>query len=90
MRSGVAAMVPLFFAIVLLFGMIAFLGVGSDTLKRVTNVEHLSHLHDRLIYSVAKRYYGLKAANPEWDEAKLQTEIDIYVRLVMKNNNIDD
>jgi len=90
MRNGVVAIVPLFFAIVMLFAFIALVGGGSDTLKRVTNVEHLSHLQDRLIYSVAKRYYGLKSAHPDWDEAKLQIEIDKYVRLIMKSNKIDD
>lgn len=90
MRKGSAAIVPLFIAIMLLFWFIAFMGTQSDTLKKVTDIENVSHLHDRLIYAVTKRYYELKAENPSWDDAKLQEETSKYAHIIMQSNNVDD
>ncbi|MDF1877983.1 hypothetical protein JHD47_09165 [Sulfurimonas sp. SAG-AH-194-L11] len=90
MRKGSAAIVPLFLAIMILFWFMMFLGGASDTQKVVNDVGNLSHLHDRLIYSVTKHYYSLKAANPSWSDEKLETEANKYVRIIMKKNKIDD
>lgn len=90
MRRGSAAIVPLFLAIMILFWFMMFLGGASDTQKVVNDVGNLSHLHDRLIYAVAKRYYDLKAQNPTWSDERLETEANEYVRLIMKKNKIDD
>lgn len=94
MRNGIAAIVPLFFAIVMLFGFIAFMGGSSDTLRSVSNVKHLQHLQTKLFQPAIKYRYTLEKEAREngtpMSEDDLDEKVNIYINKMMTLNNIHE
>lgn len=63
MRNGVAAIVPLFLAIMLLFWVIWFLGGESDHLHKTTSLTYLHKVQDKLLEAAIHRRYELLENN---------------------------
>ena len=98
MRKGSVAIVPIFLAIMVLFWFIWFLGGESDQLHKITQIENLQHLQERLLTASIQRYDAARAAyleaNPNASESKLDEvgtqSADAYIHVIMQSNNIDD
>lgn len=88
MRNGIVSIVPLFFAIVLLFGFIAFMGGASDTLFTVSKVEHLQHLQTKLLLPAIKKKYEEERESGKSPTAA-SASANIFVKDMMKKNGID-
>lgn len=88
MRNGVAAIVPLFFAIVALFMFIMFMGGASDTQKAVSSVENLQHLQTKLLLPALKKKYTEERQNGLFPTAA-SVSAENYVKTIMQKNGID-
>lgn len=97
MRNGVAAIVPLFLAIMMLFWVIWFLGGESDNLHKTTNLTSLHKLQDKLLEAAIHRRYELLTRNkdmysetPGAQKDALDKKISDDGHTMMQKNNIDD
>lgn len=97
MRNGIAAIVPLFLAIMLLFWVIWFLGGESDNLHKTTNLTHLHKVQDKLLEAAIYRRYELIENNRDLYEETSGVKRDALDKKLsddnhemMKMNNIDD
>jgi predicted PurR-regulated permease PerM len=88
MRNGVAAIVPLMFAIVVLFMFIMFMGGASDTQKAVSSVENLKHLQSKLLLPALKKRYQEERENG-LSQTAASASANTYVQTIMQNNGID-
>jgi len=92
MRKGIVAIVPLFFAIIMLFGFIAFMGGAGDSLHTVNNVENLQHLQTKLFQPAIKYRYSLeKEARKNGTiitEEEIDEKVNIYINKMMTLNKI--
>jgi hypothetical protein len=88
MRNGVAAIVPLMFAIVVLFMFIMFMGGASDTQKAVNSVENLQHLQSKLLLPALKKKYKEERENGLSPTAA-SASANAYVKRIMQQNSID-
>jgi len=96
MRNGSVAIVPILIAVLSLFWFIWFMGGADDNLHKVSEIENLQHLQERLLPAAMKRYVELRAAYIEAGqtealaESNAKTDTDLYIHNMMKNNKIDD
>ena len=88
MRNGVAAIIPLFFAIVMLFAFIAFMGGAGDSLHTVNNVERLQHLQTKLLLPALKKKYEEERERGRSPTAA-SASAGAYVKTMMYKNDID-
>jgi len=88
MRNGVAAIIPLFFAIVMLFAFIAFMGGAGDSLHTVNNVERLQHLQTKLLLPALKKKYEEERESGLSPTAS-SASAGAYVKKMMYKNDID-
>jgi hypothetical protein len=93
MRNGSAVIVPLFLGIMILFWFIYFMGGANDNLHKVTKMEHVKHVEERLLKAAIAKRIKLLEANAESPEPLSKTEIDTevndYIAIMMQRNNID-
>lgn len=90
MRNGSAALVPLLFAIMLLFWFMWFLGGENDNLHQVNQLENLQHTQERLIIAALRKKQELRDANASLSEVQLNEKVNEYIHNIMILNKIDD
>jgi len=84
MRNGIAAIVPLFMGIVLLFMVITFMGGGTDTLFAVNKVENLQRLQAKLLIPALKKKNDSQQNGKSADVAEKESSDDINI--IMSQN----
>lgn len=97
MRNASAAIVPLFFAIMVLFWMIWYLGEESDYLHQTSNLTNLNHLQDKLLtaamynrYNLIRDYPDEYSEEDETKETRLNNKISSDTHRMMIKNKIDE
>lgn len=90
MRRGSVAIVPLILAIFALFWFILFMGGENDNLHKISNLQNLQHLQERLLLAAMKRRYELEKANPNWTKTELDSAVNLYIHDIMIINKIDE
>jgi len=90
MRKGSAAIIPLFFAIMLLFWFIWFLGGENDHLHQVNQLENLQHTQERLIIAAMRKKQELRDANTSLTDTQLDKKVNDYIHNIMILNKIDE
>jgi len=88
MRNGAAAIVPLMFAIVILFMFIMFMGGASDTQKTINDVEKLQHLQSKLLVPALKKFYNESRENGLSPQAA-SASANNYIKTIMQKNGIE-
>jgi len=94
MRNGSAALVPLLFAIMLLFWFIWFLGGENDNLHQVNQLENLQHTQERLIIAACKKKQEFRRKfrddNVSFTETDLDNNVSAHIHQIMILNKIDE
>lgn len=90
MRNGSAALVPLLFAIMLLFWFIWFLGGESDNLHKINQLKNLHHTQERLIIAACRKKQELRDANVTLSKTQLNEKVNKYIHNIMILNKIDE
>lgn len=90
MRRGSVAMVPLLFAIMLLFWFIWFLGGENDNLHKVNQLENLQRTQERLIIAACQKKQELQMSDANLTEAQIKTKVNQYIHNIMVLNKIDE
>jgi len=91
MRNGSAAIVPLFFAIVILFGFIMFMGGASENLQHISELEHIKNVEKRIVTAAMIMKINLINANQDLTVPLTESQMDAIVSQrisVMMNNSI--
>lgn len=94
MRNGVAAIVPLFFAITLLFMFIMFMGGAIQNLEHVSNLEHVKNVQKRIVVGAMIMKIKLLEENSNLNsplsEDQMNSIIGDKISLIMQNSNIEE
>jgi len=88
MRKASVTIVPLFFAISLLFWFIWFFGAQGDNLHTINKVGHLQDIQASLLLATIKKRYELEMITPKMSQDDLNTTINEYVNYIMRENKI--
>ena len=90
MRKGSVAMVPLLFAIMLLFWFIWLLGGENDNLHKVNQLENLQRTQERLIIAACQKEQELQMSDANLTEAQIKEKVNQYIHNIMVLNKIDE
>jgi len=90
MRNGVAAIVPLFFSIVILFSFIMFMGGASESLQHVSELEHVKNVEKRIVTAAMIMKIDLLNKNHDLNvpltESQMNTIVSDRISLMVDNS----
>ncbi len=90
MRKGSVAMVPLLFAVMLLFWFIWLLGGENDNLHKVNQLENLQRTQERLIIAACQKKQELQMSDANLTETQIKDKVNQYIHNIMVLNKIDE
>lgn len=90
MRRASVAIVPLIFAVFMLFWFIMFMGGENDNLHNINQVENLQHLQERLALPAMKKRIALAKYDSTMTAKELESAVNIYINRMMVFNKIQE